>query len=169
MASKIYTIWLCNRPFFVGMNCEFLYFRNFISFHQFLNNAATFWKWLLVMDKLTNFNKYFWIFMNKLRNCTFDKFLKRLWKISLLEFFYYRSIYLSTAWATMFSWFLICFVKILKKPSASCFIFLGLHKAKKHQVYYSWIIRLISLSVLWINDKFHNTRSGNHDKIVSWN
>ena len=120
------------------------------------------------MDKLTNFYKYFWIFMDKLRNCTFDKFLKWLWKISLLEFLYYRSIYLSIVWATMFSWFSICFVKIFKKPSASCFIFSGLHKPKKHQVYYSWIIRLISLSVLGINNKFRNTsnlRSGKHDKI----
>ena len=120
------------------------------------------------MDKLTNFYKYFWIFMDKLRNCTFDKFLKWLWKISLLEFFYYRSIYLSIVWATMFSWFSICFVKIFKKPSASCFIFSGLHKPKKHQVYYSWIIRLIPLSVLGINDKFRNisnSRSGSQFSI----
>ena len=123
------------------------------------------------MDKLTNFYKYFWNFMDKLRNSTFGKFLKRLWKTSLLQFFYYRSIFLSIVWATMFSWFSICFVKIFKKPSASCFIFSGLHKPKKHQVYYSWIIRLISLSVLLINDKFrniNNSRSGNHVNIVSW-
>ena len=139
------------------------------SFHQFLNNSATFWKWLLVMDKLTNFCRYFCIFMNKLRNCTYDKFWKRLWKTSLLEFFYYRSIYLSIVWVTMFSWFLICFVKISKKPSASFFIFSGQYKPKKHQIYYSWIIRLIPLSVLGINDKFRNTRSGNHHNIISWN
>ena len=154
MASKIYTIWLCDRPFFVGMNCEFLHFRNFVSFHQFLNNAAIFWKWLLVMDKLTDFHKCFWIFMDKLRNCTFDKFLKRLWKTSLFEFFYSRSIYLSIVWATMFSWFLICFVKVFKKPSASCFIFSGLHKPKKHQVYYSWIIRaVVTMSTLSVGTK----------------
>ena len=39
MASKSYKIWLCDRPFFVGMNCEFLYFRNFISFVNFM------WTW----------------------------------------------------------------------------------------------------------------------------
>ena len=169
MASKIYTMSLCDRPFFVGMNCEFLYFRSFISFHQFSNNPATFWKWILVMDKLTNFCRYFWIFMDKLRNCTYDKFWKRLWKTFLLEFFYYRSIYLSIVWVTMFSWFLICFVKISKKPSASFFIFSGLYKPKKHQIYCSWIIRLIPLSVLGINDKFRNTRSGNHHNIISCN
>ena len=136
-----------------------------------IHNAATFWKWFSVMDNLTNFYKYFWIFMDKFRNCTSDKFLKRLWKTSLFEFFYYRSIYLSICWATIFSWFSICFVKIFKKPIASCFIFSGLHKPIKHHVYYSWIIRLTSLSVLGINDKIRNisnSRCGNHDNIVSW-
>ena len=37
-------------------------------------------------------------------------------------------------------------LRIFKKPAASCFIFLGLHEPKKHQVYYNWVIRL--------NDKF---------------
>ena len=61
--------------------------------------------------------------------------------------------------------------KNLKKLSVSCFTFSGLHKSKKHHVYYSWIIKLISLSMLGVNDKFYNisnSRSGNYDNIVSW-
>ena len=140
---------------------------NVESSQKSIHNLVT-----LVMDKFTNFYQYFWIFMNKWRNCTFDKVLKWLWKTSLFEFFYYKSIYLSNVWATMFSWFSSCFVKIFKKPSVSCFIFSGLRKPKKHQVYFSWIIRLILLSILWVNDKFcnfSNSQSGNHDNIVSWN
>ena len=37
---------------------------------------------------------------------------------------------------------------------------------------YSWIIRLISQSILELNDKFRdisNSLSGYHDSIVSWN
>ena len=106
--------------------------------------------------------------MDKLRNCTFDKFLKRfsvgvlLLQKHLPKYFLSNNIFLILD--------LLC--KIVRKPSASCFIFSGLHKPKKHQVYYSRIIKPISLSVLGINDKFHNisnSRSGNHDNIVSWN
>ena len=42
MVSKIYTVGLCDigdRLFFVGMNYEFLYFRNLISFVKFYVNV----------------------------------------------------------------------------------------------------------------------------------
>ena len=52
----------------------------------------------------------------------------------LLEFFYYRSIYLSNVTATENLAFSIFFVKIFKKPSAKCFIFSGVLKSKTQQV-----------------------------------
>ena len=65
----------------------------------------------------------------------------------------------------LFSWLRICFVKIFQKASATCFIFSGLHKPKKQQVHYSWIIRLILLSILGVNEgKWVNAILRTHSK-----